>query len=83
MMSVTPIKITDGTDKNGDSFNRIIFEQDKELNGVKYKAQSVIMVFSDAIAQLETVKLGQKIKLIVNKGDYKGRESYQLLAVVK
>ncbi|MBF0231860.1 MAG: hypothetical protein HQK65_02320 [Desulfamplus sp.] len=83
MMPVTVKSITDGTDKNGAAFKRIIFDEKASLNGITYVKSSMIMVFSDAIDQIAEIKTGETVKLIVNKSDYKGRNSYSLIAVVK
>jgi len=83
MMPITVKTISDGVDKNGQCFKRIGFDESASLNGIKYVKSSIIMVFGDSLPQIESVKIGDKVKLIVNKSDYKGRNSYALIALVK
>ena len=83
IISVTPTEIVDATDKNGNSFKRIVFSEDKVLNGIKYKSSSIIIAFRDVIEETKKIELGKINKLIVAKSEYKGRDSYTLLAVVK
>jgi len=83
LMPITIKSISDGTDKNGASFKRLGFDEKASLNGIQYTKSSIIMVFGDSLPQIENVKIGDKIKIIVNKSDYKGRNSYALIAVVK
>ena len=83
IISVTPTEIVDATDKNGSPFKRIVFSEDKILNGIKYKSSSIIIAFKDVIDECKKIELGKLNKLIVSKSEYKGRDSYTLLAVVK
>lgn len=83
IISVTPTEIVDATDKNGNSFKRIVFSEDKVLNGIKYKSSSIIIAFRDVIEETKKIELNKLNKLIVSKSEYKGRDSYTLLAVVK
>ena len=83
IISVTPTEIVDAVDKNGSPFKRIIFSEDKVLNGIKYKSSSIVISFKDTIEETKKIELGKTNKLIVSKSEYKGRDSYTLLAVVK
>ena len=82
MLQVTPTEIVDAVDKNGNPFKRIVFEEEKELNGVKYNSSSIIIAFQNLEA-VDALTIGQPAKLIVNKREYQGRDSYTLLAIVK
>lgn len=83
IIQVTPTEIVDSTDKNGSPFKRIVFSEDKVLNGIKYKSSSIVISFKDTIDEVKKIELGKINKLIVAKSEYKGRDSYTLLAVVK
>lgn len=83
IISVTPTEIVDATDKNGNSFKRIVFSEDKVLNGIKYKSSSIVIAFKDVIDETKKIELNKVNKLIVSKSEYKGRDSYTLLAVIK
>lgn len=83
IIQVTPTEIVDATDKSGNSFKRIVFSEDKVLNGIKYKSSSIVISFKDTIDEVKKIELGKTNKLIVSKSEYKGRDSYTLLAVIK
>ena len=83
IISVTPTEIVDAVDKNGSPFKRIVFSEDKVLNGIKYKSSSIVISFKDTIDEVKKIELGKINKLIVSKSEYKGRDSYTLLAVIK
>ena len=82
MLSVVPTEIVSAVDKNGNDFRRIVFEEEKELNGVKYNSSSVIVAFQNLEA-VDALVIGTPAKLIVNKREYQGRDSFTLLAIVK
>ena len=70
-------------DKNGNEFCRFIITESKELSGVKYKADTVVMVFgADLVEQAKTYSEGAKLKAIVATNEYKGRVNYNLIAFV-
>ncbi len=70
-------------DKNGNEFCRFIIVESKELSGVKYKADTVVMVFgADLVEQAKTYSEGTKLKAIVATNEYKGRVNYNLIAFV-
>ena len=83
ILSVTPTEIVDSVDKNGSPFKRIVFSEDKVLNGIKYKSSSIIIAFKDVIDETKKIELNKLNKMIVSKSEYKGRDSYTLLAVIK
>jgi hypothetical protein len=70
-------------DKNGNQYVRIFVEQDRTLNGISYKRDIALMGFGDVVAPLKAYKKGQKVKLVVSEGEFRGNPSYRILAVSK
>ena len=83
LLDVSVKQVVEKIDKNGAPYKRIVFAQDAELNGVKYKKSAVMMVFSDAIDMIADLKPGDNLKCIASTSDYKGRTSYTLQAVIE
>lgn len=83
IMDIKVSSMADSVDKNGSPFKRVGFAQKASLNGIAYEKTVLMMSFSDTLSLLETVKIGDSIKVIANKSDYKGRDSYTLISVVK
>ena len=79
-----PIKsVIERTDKNGQTYVRIIISMPAQLNGIKYNRSYPLMAFSDVMDQIEGIKAGDTIRCIASKNEYKGRISYTLLAVIE
>ena len=70
-------------DKNGNQYVRIIVEEKKELNGIAYKVGVPVMAFGDMVDQARNLIEGDSIKAICSAGEYKGRTSYTLLAIIE
>jgi hypothetical protein len=61
---------------------RLIVNESKELNGMKFNKQSVVMAFDPAIvAKAKSLKAGDPIKAVCSSKEYNGRTSYQILAL--
>ena len=81
MLEAKVINQTEGTGKSGLPYIRLIVEEHRELNGVKYTATVPVMVFnSKDLPRAKTIKPGDNIKAIVNQSDYQGRTSYTVQA---
>ena len=82
----TKIKtMTIQNDKNGNEYCRFIITEEKELSGVKYSADTIVMAFgADLVAQVKSKQLsdGAQLKAIVAQNEYRGRINYNLIAFV-
>jgi len=79
-----PVKqVVEKIDKNGNPYKRIIFSKEASLNGVKYNRSEMLMVFSDTIDMVADLQPGDQLKCIASTGEYRGRTSYTLLAVIE
>ena len=76
-------QITFKKDKNGNDYARIIIADDRTLNGVDYKKDTVVIAFSDVIQSVKGLKKGQNLKAIVSESMFRGGKSYQLLSIIK
>lgn len=70
-------------DKNGNEYTRLMFTDNRELNGIKYQTTAPIMCFGEINKQAKTLKAGDTVKMIVKSQQYNGSTSYVALAVVK
>ena len=60
---------------------RLIVNQAKESNGIKYNTQAVVMVFDDNLVKTAKLyKKGDNLKAVCSSKEYNGRTSYQMLA---
>ena len=75
--------VTVNLDKNGNEYVRVIVEEEKELNGITYKVGVPVMAFGDMVDQARNLIEGDSFKAICSAGEYKGRTSYTLLAVIE
>lgn len=75
--------VTVATDKNGNEYVRFIISEDKNLNGVAYKADTAVMAFGSTVEKAKTFTSGDKLKAIAQSNEYKGRTSYNILAFVQ
>lgn len=70
-------------DKNGQEYVRFIVEEVRQLNGVEYTKTMPVMAFRNTVDQAKTFAAGDTLKAIVKSNDYRGNESYVILAFVK
>jgi len=75
--------VTVNLDKNGNEYVRVIIEKQKELNGVAYTIGVPVMAFGDIVNQARNLIEGDSLKAICSAGEYKGRTSYTLLAIIE
>ena len=70
-------------DKNGNDYVRFIVNEDKTLNGTKYTVGVPVMAFGDLVKKAQNFKKGDTLKCIVQVREYKGNQSYTILAFTK
>ena len=71
-------------DKNGNQYCRIFIAEKRELSGIQYETSVAVMGFgAGLVEQLKAKKAGDTVKLIVAENEYKGRTSYNIIALVK
>ena len=67
--------------KQQKEYVRLIVNQAKESNGIKYNTQAVVMVFDDNLVKTAKLyKKGDNLKAVCSSKEYNGRTSYQMLA---
>lgn len=71
-------------DKNGNQYCRIFIAEKRELSGIQYETSVAVMGFgAGLVEQLKAKKAGDTVKLIVAENEYKGRTSYNIIALVQ
>ena len=84
MLLDTQIKTaTVAIDKNGNEYVRFIIVENKNLNGIAYKADVVVMCFGSIVDQAKQLSDGDPLKAIASTNEYKGRTNYNILAFVE
>ncbi len=76
-------KVTTKLDKNGNEYVQIIIKEGRELNGVKYKTDVVVMCFGSTADAAKDLKVGDPLKAVVAENEYRGRLNYNLVAVIQ
>jgi len=82
VLDTTIKSATVSNDKNGNEYVRFIIVEDKELHGIAYKADTVVMAFGSTVATAKTYSDGDKLKAIASSNEYKGRMNYNILAFI-
>ena len=71
-------------DKNGNQYCRIFIEEQKSISGIEYKTSTAVMGFgASLVEQMKNIKKGDTIKAVVASNEYKGRTSYNVLALIQ
>ena len=71
-------------DKNGKAYVRVFIEEQKELSGIQYRTSTAVMGFGQPLVdQMKNLKKGDTIKAVVATNEYKGRTSYNVLALIQ
>jgi len=70
-------------DKNGNDYGRIFIQEDRELNGVGYKASVAVMCFGDTVEAAKTYSKGDSFKAVVSTNQYKGRLNYNVIQFIQ
>lgn len=76
-------QVSEGISKAGNKFVRIIVDEQREINGVKYSAATQIMAFGTLIDSAKAVKPGSTMKAVVTEGEYQGRRSMVLQCILE
>lgn len=76
-------QVTVKLDKNGNEYTKFLITEDRELDGIKYKATTNIMCFQPLSNEVKQTKAGSTIRLIVKPQTYQGNQSYTGIALIK
>lgn len=83
LLEAKALTATEAVGKSG-PYVRIIVEEDRDLNGVKYKATVPVMVFNAKdLPRAKALKPGDGFKAVVTQSDYQGRTTYTLQSFVQ
>ena len=77
-VKVESITFAQGRNNSGE-YARIIFEEPRTVGGVTYTADAVLMCFRNMVAEAKKISDGDTIRLIAQKQQYQGRDSYVAL----
>ena len=69
-------------DKNGNPFTRFVISETRDMNGVAYQVDTIVMCFGSTVDKAKTFKAGDTLKAIVSQNEYQGRLNYNLIAFV-
>lgn len=83
VITFKPSSVSVLKDRNGNEYVRMIWGQEKELNGVKYAAGASVNAYRELAAQAKLYKQGDTVTAVVSKKDYNGTEYYTVLAFDK
>lgn len=83
LLNINPTQVVSKIDKNGNPYVQMIIEESRSLSGVDYKTTVPVMFFGELVDQAKAIQPGTPIKVIANKGEYKGRISYTAISIVK
>lgn len=78
-------KIEYKIDKNGNAYARTFIREPRSLNGIEYTASVTVMFFGATVDELKTANYakGDTVRMIAQENEYKGRISYNVLALIK
>lgn len=69
-------------DKNGNDYARIIIQEERNLNGIKYNTDVVVMCFGSTVEKAKTYSDGDKFKAVVSQNEYRGRLNYNVVSFI-
>lgn len=69
--------------KDGSEYTMIRVSNDKQLAGITFADSSPIMAFQESNELAKSVVAGDKIRALVEVGEYRGKPSYRLLGFPK
>ena len=80
----TVAEVVEATTTTGKPYVRIIVEEEKQFQGVTYKAGYPVMVFASALQErAAAVNPGETLKFVGSERSYQGRKSVTLMAFVE
>lgn len=74
--------VTEGMSKNGSPYVRVIVEEQRELQGVKYVAGVPAMAFGPLAEKAKALKAGATLKAVVTEREWNGSTSYTIVAIL-
>jgi hypothetical protein len=76
--------VTVALDKNGKTYVRVIVNEERSLNGIKYQIGVPCMLFGEELVRDgKSIRKGDSFKAIAQPREYMGRVSYTVIALVK
>uniref|UniRef100_A0A6M3KXI9 Uncharacterized protein n=1 Tax=viral metagenome TaxID=1070528 RepID=A0A6M3KXI9_9ZZZZ len=75
--------VVQAKDRNGNAYTRVIVEEPKELQGVKYVAGVPAMAFGATAGPASALKAGGILKAVVSEREFNGRSSYTILSIIQ
>ena len=80
MLSGTVQEVIQKTDRNGAEYTRMILKVSKELSGLAYQDEVVVMGFQDKAPILATYAEGSEFTGVVGAREYEGNTYYTVKA---
>jgi len=80
IISTTIDQSVTAIDKNGAEYVRLIINEDRTLQGVKYQMGVPVMAFGSLVEKAKAFQPGDTLKAIVSSKEYKGNTSYSVIA---
>ena len=74
---------TTAIDKNGNSYVRLLVNEDRKLQGISYSVSVPVMIFGNSVKKAKNLKAGDQLKCIVASREYRGNTSYTLRSFLK
>jgi len=79
-----PVKsVTIANDKNSNEYVRLIVNEERELNGIKYSVGIPVMAFGETAAAVKSMKEGDTFKGVCQERSFQGRDSYTLIKLLE
>ncbi len=77
--------VTEAVDRNGNAYTRIIVEENRILDGVRYTAGTALMAFGvqHQSVQAADIQAGDTVKAIVSTRTFNGRKSFTLQSLIE
>jgi hypothetical protein len=72
-------------DKNGDEYVTFRFKEERKLNGISYNISVPATCFASSgmLDQAKALSKGDELKVIAQKGEYRGNDSYVIMAFIE
>lgn len=82
VLDATVQSVTIKPDKNGNDYARLIIQEPRELNGIKYNADVMVMCFGTTVEKAQTFTKGDKFRAIASQNEYRGSTSYRVVQFI-
>jgi len=80
MIEAKITNMVESVDRNGNAYIRLIVEENRILQGVKYVIGVPVMAFGTNVEKARTLKIGDTLKALVQEREFNSRQSYTILA---